>query len=153
NCVIRNHTGTGLFFTSGGASSLAVSHTLVADNGGDAIDIAATGAGNVKATLGDVELYNNSFNGVLAVNLSGTATVQVAITDSVAAGNLQNGFIASSGTPLATAILALDHSVAANNGTGLFADGAAASVRVGQSTITGNTASWGFANNGNVRSY
>ena len=75
------------------------------------------------------------------------------MTDSVAANNAQTGFrvVTTSGRMQTT--LMLIRSVAANNGTGISVDGATANLRVGESTITGNTTSWSFTNGGALRSY
>ena len=153
NCVIRNHTGDGIKFFPNASSNLSVSNTLVADNGGDGIAVGPTGAGAVKVALNQVEAYNNSFNGFLAVGLSSTGTINATVADSVAANNGQHGFFAISTSGQATTSLMVDRSVAANNGTGLSADGVPATLRVGQSTITGNTTSWSVANSAVLRSY
>src|SRR3989475_849190 len=76
NCVVRNHTGVGIDFFPNASSNLSVSDTLVADNGGDGISVHPTGAGTVNVALNQVELYNNSFNGMVAVGLSSTGTIK-----------------------------------------------------------------------------
>src|SRR3989441_6315058 len=48
NCVIRNHTGSGIDFFPSASSNLSVLNTLLADNGGDGISVHPTGAGTVK---------------------------------------------------------------------------------------------------------
>jgi len=134
------------------SSNLSVSNALVADNGGDGIAV-ASGVGTVKIALNKVEVYNNSFNGILAIGLSGAGTINAIVTDTVVANNGRTGFFVISTSGSATTSLMLDRSVAANNGTGLSADGAPATLRVGQSTITGNTFSWSVANSAVLRSY
>ena len=152
NCVVRNHTGSGIQFLPNASRNLSVSNTLVADNGGDGIAV-ASGVGTVKIALNKVEVYNNSFNGILAIGLSGAGTINAIVTDTVVANNGRTGFFVISTSGSATTSLMLDRSVAANNGTGLSADGAPATLRVGQSTITGNTFSWSVANSAVLRSY
>src|SRR3989454_6507379 len=44
NCVVRNHTGSGIEFLPSANSNLSVSNTLVADNGGHGIAVQPTGA-------------------------------------------------------------------------------------------------------------
>src|SRR6266540_4189544 len=48
NCTIRNHTGSGVEFFPNADSNLAVSNTLVSDNGGVGIFVQPTGSGTVR---------------------------------------------------------------------------------------------------------
>jgi hypothetical protein len=153
NCVVRNHTGSGIVFAPNETANLSISNTLVADNGGDGIDIGPSGAGTVKAALAGVKAYNNSVHGVLVIGISSTGFIFATVVDSVAANNGNTGFIALSSSGQAPTNLMLDRSMAANNLVGLTANGAPATVRVGQSAITGNTTSWSTANSAILRSY
>src|SRR6266498_4279651 len=140
NCVVRNHTGNGISFFPSASSNLSVSNTLVADNGQNGISVIPSGSGTVKAVFTRVEAYNNSFSGILVNGQGSTGTVNATAADSVAGNNSSAGFRVNSASA-ATSLL-LDRSVAVNNGTGLAANGATATLRVGQSTVTGNTTSW-----------
>src|SRR6266511_4213325 len=67
NCVVRNHTNNGIeFFPNAGspssASNLAVTNTLVADNGGSGIAVAPVPGTNTlaRAVLDRVGLHNNT---------------------------------------------------------------------------------------------
>ncbi len=157
NCVMRNLTGDGIGFFPTNSSHLAVSHTLVADNGGDGIAvIAGSGAPGitVKAEFNRVEAYNNSGSGFLVSGALTTGKVNAVATDSIAANNGTFGFRVSSLTGSAPTSFIVDRSVAANNGTGLRSDFAAtATLRVGQSTITGNTTAWSAQSGAILRSY
>ena len=53
----------------------------------------------------------------------------------------------------ATTSLMVVRSVAANNATGLIAQFSHATLRVSQSTVTGNTTSWSATTGGILRSY
>src|SRR5262249_30808094 len=67
NCVVRNHTQDGVDFFPNMASRLAMSNTLVADNGGNGIVIRPINTDqSVSAVLNHVEAYQNSGAGVLA---------------------------------------------------------------------------------------
>jgi len=124
---------------------------LVADNGRNGIFIEApSGSFSVNALLNRVEAYNNSKSGISVINF-GTGTVKTTEADSVAANNGGDGFTVSSVSGAAS--LMVVRSVAANNGAGISADGASATLRVGQSAVTGNTTSWSFPNGGTLRSY
>jgi hypothetical protein len=173
NCVIRNldgvpALGNGILFQPDGTSSLAVSNTLVADNTNSGIAVRPAGSGSVTASLSRVEAYNNFSIGVVfdAGSFSGTvkgnstATIKAVIADSIAAQN-QTGFAVGTSGPDAS--LMLTRSVAANNAFGIAADnnqprtlipGAGATLRVGQSVVTGNSQkSWLVQNNAVLVSY
>jgi Right handed beta helix region len=151
NCVVRNHTGNGISFFPSASSNLSVSNTLVADNGQNGISVIPSGSGTVKAVFTRVEAYNNSFSGIFVNGQGSTGTVNATAADSVAGNNSSAGFRVNSASA-ATSLL-LDRSVAVNNGTGLAANGATATLRVGQSTVTGNTTSWAATSSAVLRSY
>jgi len=144
NCVVRNHTHHGITFTppNAGTYNLAISNTLVADNGGIGIFVLPKGSSGsfiVRAALSRVESYHNSNTG-LWVDGSNTATntIRVTAADSVFANNLTFG-VAAEG--FFETDVALVRSVVANNGTGLVA-GFTATLSIGQSAVTGNTKTW-----------
>jgi hypothetical protein len=149
NCVIRHMTLDGIDFLPNATSNLAVSNTLVADNGGYGIDVSPTGSGAVTAVFNRVEVNNNSSttSGVVVNGFTSSGTVNATVSDSVASGNASAGFYAGYAT------LMLVRSVAANNGTGLYAYGTGAILRVAQSTVSGNVNGWGVGGGGAVDSY
>jgi hypothetical protein len=154
NCVIRNHTLNGIFFGPTANSQISVSNTLVADNGGNGIRVLPSGSGPVKVSLNRVEIYNNSLNGISVEGTNSTGTINATVADSVAAGNGSIGFLARSGSGQATTNLMVVRSVAAYNNVGISANNfSTATLRVGQSTITGNTTSWTALGGAIVRSY
>src|SRR5262249_12513883 len=121
NCVIRNHTGDGIFFQSSDSNSnLSVSSTLLADNGGNGILVIPNGTGSAKAVLNRVEAYNNSIAGISVDGGDGIGTLDVTVADSVAASN-SFGIGVGSVFAQKTASLMVVRSTAANNGTGLSA--------------------------------
>jgi Right handed beta helix region len=153
NCVVRNHTGTGIDFLPNANSNLAVSNTLVADNGGSGINVFPTGSGTVKTAFNRVEAYNNSLSGIIVNGQLSTGTINATVEDSVAGGNAASGFRVFSGAASAAASLMVARSVAANNGAGISASGAKATLRVGQSAVTGNALSWQVTSSAVLRSY
>jgi hypothetical protein len=151
NCVVRNHTGNGIqwqpFMGKSGVGKLDVSNTLVSDNGGYGIYVSPTGNA-AQVALNRVAVYNNSKDGIIV--LGGAVTVNATVTDSVSANNAA-GVTALSPLGGAANVMVV-RSALANNGVGLSASNANATLRVGQSAITGNRFSW--QNNGaNLRSY
>jgi hypothetical protein len=149
NCVFRNlagrgfPAGSGITFQpdlsrTGGVSSLAVSNTLVADSF-FGLRVAPSAGGVTNVALSRVEAYNNSNSGIV-VHASGPAgKVNVEIADSVSASNGTGFEVGSLG---ATTNVTVTRSVATNNGMGLYAANGSASLRIGQSTITGNQYTW-----------
>ena len=71
DCVIRNFAGAGIHFLSTASVStlFSVSDTLVADNGGNGIDVEPTGAVVVTGVFNRVEIDHNA-----VIALSSTAT-------------------------------------------------------------------------------
>lgn len=154
NCAIRTMLGggsqTGIQFRPNASSRLDVSNTVLTDDV-DGITVNPTGSGTVSVVLSRVEVYNGtdaiSFNGS-----NSTGIVRGTVADSVAAG--QAGFaIEAISTSAPTSILLTRSVVSDGAGTGVLAQFAKAIVRIGQSTITGNTNSWNAAANGIVESY
>jgi hypothetical protein len=147
NCVVRNHTNNGVVFGPNASSNLVISDTFVANNkGGNGIAVVPSGSGTVTAVFNRVEADSNG-DGILvdSTNYLGTAF------DSVAADNSGAGLKANSnGTGFSVMMF---HSVATNNGTGLIAQGNAAELRVGQSTVTGNASGWTAILSADVLSY
>jgi hypothetical protein len=124
----------------------------VSDNGGRAgIYLQPEGSGAVIANFNGVELYNNSGAGLEANGGVSQGTFSVTVTDSVAANNLggsQTGGGFRVHTSTAPTTFTLVRSVATKNSVGLAATGPSV-LRVGQSVVAANTASW----SGPVQSY
>ena len=153
NCVIRHMTGTGIFFQSTSATStLTVSNSLMADNGNIGILLLPTGS--VTAVFNRIEANNNGNTGIFVDggNSAGTNTVNATVSDSVAAGNF-DGFVSASQSGSAPTSVMVFHSVAANNSTGVAVTGTGATLRLANSTVTGNTNGWTATTSGVVDSY
>jgi hypothetical protein len=134
--LIRNFSNSGISFAPSGASSLFVSDTVVTHNGSNGIFIANSAAGALSRVTA-------SSNGV-GVSASG-ASASVTVTDTVASNNTY-GFGASS------AALMVRNSIISNNAVGIAAD-QNATVRITQSTITGNGTGWQATNGGQLLTY
>ncbi len=100
-----------------------------------------------------VEANNNGGHGILVdgTNSAVANKVNATASESVAAGNGGTGFIA--GSISAPTSFTVSHSVAANNRIGVEATGSAGILRLANSTVTGNTASWIATFNGVLDSY
>src|SRR5437762_8728152 len=160
NCAIRNLDGTfplgrGIAFVPTVSSSLAVSNTVIADNSFAGIDVRPSGTTlAVRATLNRVEFYGNGFAGFNGTG-SGTTggTIDATVVDSVSARANNFGFRLELFPGQTVGRLSIVRSVSANNGTGIVATGANATVRVGQSTVAGNTSGWTTTQGGILQSY
>ncbi len=142
-CVIRNFTNRGIEFAPSASSSLAVSDTVIADNGGRGIIVVPTGPGPVSATFSRVEADNNTIAGFTVDGSSfGGGEIFVTVADSVAANN-GVGFLnltAGGGSPELSVI----RSVVSNNNIGIQNAGGAgvAVMSISQSAILGNGTGW-----------
>jgi hypothetical protein len=157
NCVIRGLTSHGIRFQAQASSTLAVSNTFIADNGGSGIIVPPSGSGIVKVAIDHVEVHNSVFSGIVVDGSNSTGAVNAIVTDSIAANNGSIGFLSNSAQSKANTILMVLRSIALGNGTGISAvsTGAAptAVVRIGQSAVTDNTISWSGSGGGVLRSY
>jgi len=142
NCVFRNLTQDGVVLFSSNDALVSVSDTLMNDNGRYGIEILNTGGSKLKVTLTRIEASHNSFGGVFVNGENAGSVVSATVSDSVVSGNLGQGLFARS-IGAGTANLMVLNSVASYNFTGILAQGTNATVRIGQSGITGNISeSW-----------
>jgi len=147
NSVIRGMAIGGILFEPNASSALEMSNTVI-KNANTAI-LVQPSSGTVTVSLSRVELYNHT-NALLVNGNCCSGTITAVVADSVATNNINGFLVQSFSTPTRLMVI---RSVSANNSIGLNATGAAATLRVGQSTLTGNTTSWSVSNSGLLRSY
>jgi Right handed beta helix region len=155
NSVIRNLTALGVFFRPNVVwnTNLSISNSLVADNGNNGISVFPSGSAVVTAIFNRVEVKNNTNTGILVDGLNSTGTLKATVVDSVATNHDVAGFEAITALGHAPTTLMVVRSVSANNnGSGVFASGSGATIRVTNSTLTGNNTGW-VASGGVVQSY
>jgi Right handed beta helix region len=124
NCVVRHLTSNGIQFTPTTASNLVVSNSVASDNDASGVVVTSVLTGAVNAT----------------------------VTDSVANGNTNGVAFAASRNQGAPTVLTVIRSTAASNGWGFLAQNGA-TIRVAQSTVTGNVNGWEADTTGVVQSY
>jgi hypothetical protein len=155
NCVIRNMRRDGLAFFSLASTpqTLSVSSSYVTHNTSDGMLIEALGTGAVTAAIERSAFYRNGF-GVNVDGTQGSGPLHVTVTDSVAANSTAGGigFIVQSSAAHSAATLVLTHVAAAANDIGVAAIGSNATVRLGQSTVSGNGTGYEIAG-GAIASY
>ena len=145
--VIRRFNAAGSFgvsFQPAGSSLLFITNTTITQNGsatGGGILIQPTGAaGTARVMMNNVRVDDNA-NNDLQVNTTGNTTatgINIVIRDSTFTGSGTGiNVVTPNGTQ--TAIVHLDNVTVANNSsTGILANGPTGTVRVNNSTITGN---------------
>ena len=164
NCVFRNLTGAsggaignGIAFSPnvGGTHNLSISDTVVADNLGFGVVVSPSAAAQaIRIAVDRVQMVNNGQDGFVAFGTAATGTIDATITNSTSANNGRFGFGSVSVDNAATTSVMVVRSVSANNSTGLSVGSAGtARMRVGQSTVSGNTLHTWFATGGVLQSF
>ena len=122
------------------ASSTSGTRTVAREDGatgGGGILIKPVGAGSAKVVLDNVSVEDNS-SGIIVDGRQTTGVNSVTIRNSVVAGSSANGvFVVDSGAG-STAVMIEGSSISHNGVNGIIASAANATVRVRNSTITGN---------------
>ena len=135
---------------------LHVKDTHVLNNGtgttGGGIVIAPTGSVDMRVVLSRVEMRDNS-NGLDVTGAGASSgSAQVSAMDVVSSGNRNVG-VRSTGGGAAVSIL-LDRSMVTGNlSHGVIASGANANAVVGRTTVVGNGAGFSVSGGGNIYSY
>ena len=149
DCVIRRFNAAnsaGVSFVPTGTANLYISNSTIANNGnaatGGGVVIAPTGSGIARVSIINSRIKDNANAGLL-INSSGTtAGIGLSAAGTEIAGNNGNGI--SVLAPSAGSQVMLNGMTIVNNSqSGIRADGAGASLRVGDSTIMGNAFSSG----------
>ena len=151
----------GISFKPTGSSRLIVRNSTIANNGngatGGGILVQPVGAATLaRVDLDDVRIINNTNVGFM-VNTTGAAAgagVATTITNSLVSQNTSHGVqvLVPAGTSATTTML-VNVTLSNNNGTAIVGDGAAATIRVTKSTISGNGAAVSALNSSSIRSY
>jgi hypothetical protein len=143
NSVIRNATGLG----SGGivllpatATGLFVSDTTIADIP-FGIAVAPAGNGSAKVVLVRVQSERHGLDGfIFTYSASGNGKITATVRDSAVSGASRFGIAAGkTGGGTQTIAVMVDRAAVVNGGTGVLASGSGVTVRIGDSTVTGNT--------------
>jgi hypothetical protein len=151
NCTIKNFGMFGLTLggpTTSPAASAAISNTTISNIGGQAVFIDNRSSSELQATFDHVHIYNSA-----GLMVQGVGPTDVTVTDSVSANNSTGYEVDTFQGGKAAINLTLARSTAANNIAGIYANGATATLRVSQSTITGNKVGWDTVSGGVILSY
>ena len=151
NCVIRKSTNGINFAPASGTSEIYVADSVIADNSNLGIFVGPTGSGSAKVVLDRVRVENSS-NGILFQGGGITGSITATVRDSVSAGNTNSGIVAFEGGSGTTNVM-VDRTASVNNLTGIFAAVAGATIRIGDSTVTGNSTGLSIGTGGVIDSY
>jgi len=139
------------FAPASGNNELHVADSIVTDTSSFGIFVNPTEVGNVEAVLNRVRVENAGSNGINFSRGEIAGSITATVSDSVTAGNVGSGLIAFGGGSGTTNVMA-DGIASVNNGTGLRAVGASTTIRIGDSTVTGNTTGLPTATSGSILS-
>jgi hypothetical protein len=141
-CTIKHFTQNGINFApSVVGSSLHVSeHTVIANNGGTVsfagVLVKPTSGAGVNVDINGTQFEDN-FNGVFADGTGGGGAFNVNVRDSKVARSSNCGLVVATNGPAVT--MAVDRTmVVFSFNVGIASSGTAATVRIGNSTITNN---------------
>jgi hypothetical protein len=160
HCLIRKFNsasaGMGISVATSGPSKLFVMDSYITDNGsasgGGGMVIRPTTAG-VNAVLKNVYVDNNAGIGVKVDGTGGTGTVNLMVVDSVVSASAGSNIAAFTTPGTGTANVMIDRTSLSASGLGVRSDGAATTVRIGNSQIFGNVNGVFSANGGTLQSY
>jgi hypothetical protein len=150
--------GAGISFGPSTPGNLIVSNTTILNNGngstGGGIEVVPTGSGSFsKITLEDVRVEANANVGIRVDMTGATAgTVAISIEDTYVASGPTGLSVNATGAGVANLMLVRSELVN-NYGPGLTANGANATVRVSDTTISGNNSGVVATNGATVASY
>ncbi len=154
NCIIRDG-GFGIeYVPSTGTSELFISDTAVVGSSAASIFIRPSGNASVLATLNRVRAENSTGGntGVIIRGTDTTGSVKGTVRDSVSAGHGSAGLeVSESGT--GTTAVSVDRTALVNNSFGVSVSGAGATVRIGDSTVSGNSTGFITSSGGVIESY
>lgn len=148
----------GVSFQPSGLGRLFMTNVLVANNGngatGGGVLIKPTGAGSARAELINVRSRDNANHGLIVDTIGNTGFVAFSVSGGEYSGNTGSGISATSGAEIGGIINGAD--VSFNAASGITSSGALTTLRVGNSTITGNSFTSGAGVNvvsGVIRTY
>jgi hypothetical protein len=152
NCVARNHTSSGIALQPAAPARIAVSNTMVANNGVHGIYLQPNGTGTVSAVFNRVEAYSNGQEGIGIYGNNLTGGVEASAVDSVATFN-NDGFYAlgSGSSGNAGVTLSVSRSTTRGNVRNGIRAEQNAYIYVDGSSLDGDW--WAQASFGCVRSY
>jgi hypothetical protein len=137
NCTIQGFAQQGIDFAPSSSVDLFVRNTVISNNAGGGIQIRPTGAASAKVALDNVNVEGNG-NGIRIDDTATSVTSFVMIRDSTIAGSSAFGIYSVDSATGLTRVTLEGSSVSSNGAQGVVASGAGVTVRMRDSTVTGN---------------
>ena len=153
---IQNETGgNGIAVQPAGFSEFYAENVTVTDGAGGILMQPTGAAGALRAALRNVRVQNNSGTGLRIDTSSSTSSAgtNVLIDKSSVSGNADGIIVISTVTGRPSVAMITDSNIFANSGIGLIANGQAARVRIGDSTITRNATGVSITNSATILTY
>lgn len=152
DCTLVDAGNEAILFIPTGAGELYVSNSVVSDDigsDGGGILIKPTGSGSAEAVLDNVRVEDNA-NGILVDGRATTGANEVTIRNTTVAGSTNYGLNAIDSGGGATNVM-IEGATFSNNGTqGVISNGNNTTVRMRNSTVTGNARGIIFSNSGKL---
>lgn len=137
DCTLLNASGSyGLLFAPSSASELYISNCTISGNS-RGILVAPRGSGGARVVLENVRIENN-VNGIMVDGRGTTGTNTVTIRNSTIGGSDNVGLFAIDNGGGATNVVVEGSTVAGNGTNGVSVNGTNATVRLRNSTVSGN---------------
>jgi hypothetical protein len=158
NSIVKNFSASGIGLTPNMASTMEISDTLVANNGGHGVFLQPpSSVGRVSAVFNRVEAYGNALAGIGVFGNynsgNGNDLTEATAINCVAAHNNTGYQAYGPGTSSGNTNFHITKSTASSNATGIGADANAVAI-VSQSDLVSNYQSaWSTGNTGSIESY
>jgi hypothetical protein len=136
NCVIRRATEGIGFRPTSGISELYVADSVIA-GATNGIIVGPSASGGAKVMLDRVRVENSGNLGILFSGSNTTGLITATVRDSVVAGNAGVGIHAVDPGD-GTTTVAVDRVTSVDNRIGIRSHGTGTTIRMGNSTVTGN---------------
>jgi hypothetical protein len=152
NCSIRGGVDGIIFQPSAGVRELYVADSVIANASQNGIDVVPNGSGGAKVMLDRVRVENGTSVGIFFNGINTTGSINGTVRDSVASGNGYVGIRADE-TGSGTTSMTVDRSASLNNSIGINSNGPGARIRIGDSTVSGNSVGLDATFGGEILSY
>lgn len=138
DCVFRKGFQAIRFGPSSGTSELYVADTAIEEQSANGIMVRPGGTANAKVLIERVRVENGASVGIAFSPNNAGPSIVATVRNSVSAGNGGVGILAQD--PGSTSVrVMVSHTTSAKNAIGVSSEGAGAVIRIGDSTISGNT--------------
>jgi hypothetical protein len=133
---VKSNNSHGIANESTAPFSLSVANSVVAANGGNGVELLASGTTGVNASISDSELSGNSGNAVDVLSSGSVGVIRVAIARNTMRANFRGASLVA-GSPGVTYADVQGNNIVGNVASGVYAFGS--TVTVSGNSITNNS--------------